>query len=65
MRTADGPFPMETTYTWTDHGAGTLMTLRNRGGRAAFFKIATPILAAAVRRATRNDLRRLKRLLEQ
>jgi uncharacterized membrane protein len=65
MRTADGPFPMETTYTWTDQGTGTLMTLRNRGGGAGFFKVAAPILAAAVRRATRNDLRRLKRVLEQ
>jgi len=31
MRTAQGPFPMETTYTWTALGsASTRMTLRNR-----------------------------------
>src|SRR5687767_15718409 len=38
MRTAQGPFPMETTYTWQALDAGTTrMSLRNRGrqiGRA-------------------------------
>ena len=65
MRTTDGPFPMETTYTWADAGDGsTRMTLRNRGTPGGFFRLATPLLAAAVRQANRRDLARLKKLLE-
>ena len=65
MRTADGPFPMETTYTWQAAGTGTRLTLRNRGTPTAFAKVATPLLATAVRSATRKDLARLKALLER
>jgi uncharacterized protein YndB with AHSA1/START domain len=65
MRTADGPFPMETSYAWeaTTDGA-TRMTLRNRGEPVGFSKLAAPFMAAAMRRANRKDLRRLKQLLE-
>lgn len=66
MRTADGPFPMETTYTWLDTGSGaTKMTLRNRGEPSGFSKVATPMLTAAMRRANRKDLARLKEILEK
>jgi uncharacterized protein YndB with AHSA1/START domain len=65
MSTADGPFAMETTYTWVDtDGGGTRMTLRNRGEPSGFSKLATPLLAGAMRRANRRDLARLKRILE-
>jgi hypothetical protein len=65
MRTADGPFPMETTYAWHDApGGGTRMTLRNRGAPAGFSRLAAPFMARAVRRANGKDLRRLKTLLE-
>jgi hypothetical protein len=66
MRTAQGPFPMETTYTWGDAPAGaTMMTLRNRGVASGFARIARPVLESAIRRANRQDLDRLKRILEQ
>ena len=65
MATADGPFPMETTYTWEDTPSGaTMMTLRNRGKPAGFSSAAAPMMGAAVRRANRKDLARLKRILE-
>ena len=65
MRTADGPFPMETTYVWADGAGGsTVMALRNRGRPAGFSAVATPMMAAAVRRANRGDLRRLQAVLE-
>jgi uncharacterized protein YndB with AHSA1/START domain len=66
MSTAEGPFPMETTYTFEDTAdGGTRMTLRNRGEPAGFAKVTAPVMAAAMRRANRKDLRRLKRILEQ
>ena len=64
MRTADGPFPMETTYTWTDDAGGTRMTLRNRGEPTGFAKVTAPVLERAMRHAMRKDLARLKALLE-
>src|SRR5690242_19493425 len=66
MSTAQGPFPMETTYAWEDAEEGaTRMTLRNRGEPAGFAKAAAPLMAPAMRRANRDDLRRLKDLLER
>ena len=66
MRTADGPFPMETTYTWESTAqGGTLMTLRNRGMPAGFSRLVAPFLTFAMRRANEKDLSRLKQLLER
>jgi uncharacterized membrane protein len=66
MRTAEGPFPMETTYEWKDTSDGsTLMILRNRGVPTGFAKIMAPLMPLAVRRANTNDLRRLKAILER
>jgi Polyketide cyclase / dehydrase and lipid transport len=65
MRTAQGPFPMETTYEWEGGvGGSTLMRLRNRGEPRGFSRIATPIMSLSIKRATTKDLRRLKGILE-
>jgi uncharacterized membrane protein len=66
MATAQGPFPMETTYTWADAPDGaTTMTLRNRGEPSGFAAVAAPVMTRAMRKANEADLRRLKSLLER
>ena len=66
MRTAQGPFPMETTYTWTAiDDTHTRMTLRNRGEPAGFGQIAAPAMAAAMRRTNHKDLQKLKQIIER
>jgi uncharacterized membrane protein len=66
MATAEGSFPMETTYTWTDlPGERTHMTLRNRGTPSGFASFTAPVMTTAIRRANRKDLAKLKVLLER
>jgi hypothetical protein len=66
MRTANGPFPMETTYTWKSMEEGqTHMTLRNKGVASGFSKIFSPIMASAMKRANKKDLDLLKHILEK
>jgi hypothetical protein len=64
MRTAQGPFPMETAYTWEAVPDGTRMTLRNTGEPSGFGSITAPLMARAMRSANRKDLAALAALLE-
>ena len=65
MSTAQGPFPMTTTYRFADLPTGsTRMGLRNHGSPSGFGAVAAPVLSRAMERATTKDLTRLQRLLE-
>jgi uncharacterized membrane protein len=66
ISTEEGPFPIETTYTWEEApGGNTVMRLRNRGEPIGLGKkMSARLLARSIRRANEADLRRLKEILE-
>ena len=66
MRTAEGPFPMETSYAWAATGKGeTTMTLHTRREQSGFGKLTAPVIKLVMRQANKDDLRRLKSILER
>ena len=65
MRTAQGPFPMETEYLFEKTGSGTTrMYLSNRGEPRGFSRWFAPFMSRMIRKATEKDLQLLKKILE-
>lgn len=66
MRTTDGPFSMETTYTWNKEKDDlTTMTLRNHGSPTGFSAVVAPFMSFFMKKANKKDLGKIKKILEQ
>ncbi len=65
MRSVKAPFPMTVTYEFEDADGGTRVRIRNQGDASGFYRVAGPLLGAAVRKGVAADLARLKELLER
>ena len=65
MRSVEGPFAMETAYTFEETRDGhTRMTMRNHGELSGPSKLMAPVVTKALRSATEKDLTKLKQILE-
>jgi len=59
------PFPMHIRYELEDAPDGTLVAIHAQGTPARFFRIATPLLNAQVRKRITGDLQCLRDCLER
>lgn len=65
MRSVKGPIPMTITYEFADHGQHTDLLVRVEGDPSASINIAGPMVKTMVKRTVKQDLERLKGLLEK
>jgi len=66
MKTFEGPFAMETTYSWDKLADNkTRMTLRNAGKPSGFSRLFSPFMSMMMRKANEKDLKNLKLILEK
>lgn len=65
METVEGPFPMVVTYEFREGpGGGTVVRVRNQGGRGVMFAIFGWLIGRMVNARVKGDLAQLKRVLE-
>jgi carbon monoxide dehydrogenase subunit G len=64
MRSVRSPFPMQVTYAFSPRGAETDVSIRVEGGAGGVYRLAGPLMTAAVRSRLSGDLRRLRRTIE-
>jgi hypothetical protein len=64
MRSVQAPFPMHVTYSFEAAGRSTDASIRVAGGPGGLARLLSPLMAIAVRRSLKRDLRRLAAKVE-
>lgn len=61
MKSVRGPFPMDVTYAFEDHGDDTLARITVAGDPGRFYRLTGPLMSRAVGRNLDRDLAELER----
>lgn len=65
LSVVDGPLPLRVSHVFAEEGAGTRLDVVGEGEIGTLFRLAEPLVVRAVKRQSRTDFERLKRLLEE